>query len=67
VEEDVVTHLVLQSAQVDIVQAANLVAPEVGSAALAFPADPNAWPAQSLPVSTGSATVPLSGDSLLKR
>lgn len=53
-ENDVVTHLILQPAQVEIVQAASLIAPEVGSTPLALAGATGSWQSQS-----SMATVPL--------
>jgi hypothetical protein len=50
----------LQPAHVDIVQAASLIAPEVGSTPLLLPPDANAWGAQSVSPASGTATVPMS-------
>ena len=60
-EQDVVSHLILQPAHVDIVQAASLIAPEVGSLPLVVPPDASAWGAQALAPSSDAVTVPLAG------
>jgi hypothetical protein len=58
-ERDLVTHLILQPTQVDIVQAANLIAPEVGGTPLVLPGATDSWTVSPAPTPLPQPADPL--------